>query len=213
MSDDIGAIRRYLEANVGDLGFRYTLQQHLDRLETELNLRQASQNDYQAEVKGLREAETICLKYHNARNRIMQKNLRLEAEVKKLREENKTLAAAAITAEGPSYAFMQDEVKKLREMLGMKGQEFLDDIEQLRNEVKRLREENKQLLLTKAGAFEVQMEYAAENERLRTEITGLREDDEAKQAEVERLRGLNDAGEPWHYSQHLGDQPLEAKDE
>jgi len=128
MSDDIGAIRRYLEANVGDLGFRYTLQQHLDRLETELNLRQASQNDYQAEVK-------------------------------------------------------------------------------------RLREENKQLLLTKAGAFEVQMEYAAENERLRTEITGLREDDEAKQAEVERLRGLNDAGEPWHYSQHLGDQPLEAKDE
>ena len=59
-------------------------------------------------------------------------------------------------------------------------------------EVERLRAENKQLLLTKAGAFKAQMEYAAEVQRVKKVLTkeltdALAQRDEAR-VEVERLR-------------------------
>ena len=57
-------------------------------------------------------------------------------------------------------------------------------------EVKRLRAENTQLLLTKAGAFKAQMEHAAEVERLRAEIEDWRQEAQFHADESARLWGL-----------------------
>ena len=58
----------------------------------------------------------------------------------------------------------------------------LDEIDRLRAENERLREELREVRVLISDYWEPEVE------RLRAEITGLREDDEAKQAEVEGLR-------------------------
>jgi len=80
-----------------------------------------------------------------------------------------------------------DEVEKLRkehEYMTVKTAQYDDMV----TENERLREEIIEARESRDQHFAGRQHNAREVERLRTEITGLREDDEAKQVKVERLR-------------------------
>jgi len=100
-------------------------------------------------------------------------------EVERLRKEHEYM-----TVKTAQYDDMVTEVERLREEIvearESRDQHFAGRQHNAR-EVKRLRNEIEVEVATLRRLH-------AENERLRTEITGLREDDEAKQVKVESLR-------------------------
>ena len=103
----------------------------------------------------------------------------LGVEVERLRKEHEYM-----TVKTAQYDDMVTEVERLREEIvearESRDQHFAGRQHNAR-EVKRLRNEIEVEVATLRRLH-------AENERLRTEITGLREDDEAKQVKVESLR-------------------------
>lgn len=111
----------------------------------------------------------------------------LVAELARLHEEAGSLENAT--------GRMQETIDRLRddkERLWQKCRERGD-------ELARLREENKQLLLTKAGAFKAQMEYAEENARLREReqellsvIREVREERDRLREALKAIGGLRD---------------------
>ena len=113
-----------------------------------------------------------------------------EAELARLRDENDRLVKLTdylragevnIDEQERAWNAAQAELARLREREAV-TQELWGKAE---DEVRRLREENKKLLLTKAGAFKAQLEYQARYTKL---LEAVKEQDEAEKDIVGRAR-------------------------